>query len=61
MAPMINSVQDAEKAVHYCRYPPLGRRGLDPFAPAGTWHADQMTAKQAATLKAASLRNSLRL
>jgi 4-hydroxy-2-oxoheptanedioate aldolase len=30
MVPMINSVEDAENAVRYCRYPPLGRRGFGP-------------------------------
>ncbi len=42
MAPMINSVQDAEKAVHYCRYPPLGRRGFGPVrASRYMRHADE--------------------
>jgi 2-keto-3-deoxy-L-rhamnonate aldolase RhmA len=35
MAPMINSVEDAKNAVHYCRYPPLGRRGFGPVRASG--------------------------
>jgi len=31
MVPMVNSTEDAERAVHFSRYPPLGRRGLGPM------------------------------
>jgi len=31
MVPMVNSRADAERAVEYTRYPPLGRRGLGPI------------------------------
>lgn len=30
VVPMINSCEDAEKAVSFCRYPPLGLRGFSP-------------------------------
>jgi len=35
MAPMINSVADAEHAVRCCRYPPQGRRGFGPIRASG--------------------------
>jgi 4-hydroxy-2-oxoheptanedioate aldolase len=31
MVPMVNSTEDAERAVQFSRYPPLGRRGLGPM------------------------------
>ena len=31
MVPMVNSRADAERAVEFARYPPLGRRGLGPI------------------------------
>lgn len=31
MVPMVNSGDDAERAVQFSRYPPLGRRGLGPM------------------------------
>jgi 4-hydroxy-2-oxoheptanedioate aldolase len=31
MVPMVNSTQDAERAVQFSRYPPLGGRGLGPM------------------------------
>lgn len=31
MVPMVNSRADAERAVEYTRYPPMGRRGLGPI------------------------------
>ena len=31
MVPMVNSRSDAERAVEYSRYPPLGRRGFGPI------------------------------
>lgn len=31
MIPMVNSTGDAERAVQFSRYPPLGRRGLGPM------------------------------
>ncbi len=30
MIPMVNSLADAQKAVEFARYPPLGRRGMGP-------------------------------
>jgi 4-hydroxy-2-oxoheptanedioate aldolase len=42
MAPMINTVEDAQNAVRHCRYPPLGRRGFGPVRASGyTRHADE--------------------
>jgi 4-hydroxy-2-oxoheptanedioate aldolase len=42
MAPMINSVEDAENAVRCCRYPPQGRRGFGPVrAGRYTRHTDE--------------------
>lgn len=31
MVPMVNSAEDAERAVQFARYPPVGRRGLGPM------------------------------
>jgi 2-keto-3-deoxy-L-rhamnonate aldolase RhmA len=31
MVPMINSAEDARRAVDFCRYPPLGSRGFAPI------------------------------
>lgn len=31
MVPMVNSTEDAERAVQFARYPPLGRRGFGPL------------------------------
>jgi 2-keto-3-deoxy-L-rhamnonate aldolase RhmA len=31
MVPMVNSTEDAERAMQFARYPPLGRRGLGPM------------------------------
>lgn len=31
MVPMVNSTEDAERAVQFARYPPVGRRGLGPM------------------------------
>lgn len=31
MVPMVNSTDDAERAVQFARYPPVGRRGLGPM------------------------------
>jgi 4-hydroxy-2-oxoheptanedioate aldolase len=42
MAPMINSVADAENAVRCCRYPPQGRRGFGPIRASGYFkHTDE--------------------
>jgi 2-keto-3-deoxy-L-rhamnonate aldolase RhmA len=37
--PMVESVADAEAAVHACRFPPLGERGAGPTSRAGRWGA----------------------
>lgn len=40
IVPMINSAQDAARAVEACRYAPAGNRSYGPIRPASYWGAD---------------------
>ena len=55
MVPMVNSRADAERAVEFARYPPLGRRGLGPVR-AGRYGKNDAAYRKTANEETSALR-----